>query len=942
MKRVLTLTLLLFLAVLANAQQDLNVPVPTDPDYRIGKLPNGLTYYIRHNTEPEKRASYYIIQNVGALLENDDQNGLAHFLEHMSFNGTQHFPGKAIISSLEKHGVAFGYNINAYTAWDETVYNLSDVPVDAPGLVDTCLTILADWSDYLTLDPTEIDKERPVIREEWRTRRTADWRLLNQTLPFLFKDSKYAVRDVIGDTSVIKNFKYETLRNFYHDWYRTDLQAIAIVGDINVDEVEAKIKQIFSPIKAVENPQPRPQFLVPEQKGTRYLLATDPEASETSVTFSILDSQPDNSPRDEKYMRNDYVVNLMNAMLRNRISEILQKGNPPFVSGSVSYGQYLPRNYNMLIVSATARENEEATAFEAILTEMERANRYGFTQGELDRAKASSLANFENLYKQKDKIKNDDYVNDIKQNFLTGEPLASVDFTYDFMKKEYPTITVAEVSEKFRSLIKDDNRAIIVEGPSGENVKHLSEADALAIIDKVKKADIKPYEDITGGNSLIKGDLPGGKVVKTTQLPQFSATEWTLSNGAKVVYRKADFEKDNVSLNAYAMGGSSMYPDTLVPSLSLFSNVISMYGAGEYDNVALQKLLAGKKASVSLGLTETTQTITGSSTPKDFETMMQLLYLRFAQPNFNKEAYSAIMGRFTAMITAAQKDPSKAMSDSLTLLISDHNPRSFIFTPESIKKVSFNDINYIYSNAFDNASRFTFFIVGNIEEDQAKAMAEKYIGSLPSKTEKENWIDRKVNQPKGIVDKEIYLPLAVPKGTVVIVYSAKTKYIPQNYLAFEALKGILDIVYTDKVREEQGGTYGVGVSASSQIRPQEKTRLVVSFDCDPARANDLKAIVYKELNNIAQVGPTQTDLDKTVSNMLKKREEDVAHNSYWSNVLQTYYNKGININDEKNFQAILKALTVKDIQKITKKYLTTADKLEVIFLPEKKQEEKQP
>jgi zinc protease len=936
MKRLFILFSFLLVAIYANAQQDLKAPVPVDPDYRIGKLPNGLTYYIRHNSEPEKRASYYIIQNVGALLENDSQNGLAHFLEHMSFNGTQHFPGKAIISSLEKHGVAFGYNINAYTSWDETVYNLSDVPVDANGLVDSCLTILGDWSHYLTLDGGEIDKERGVILEEWRTRRTADWRLLNQTLPFLFKDSKYAVRDVIGDTAVIRHFNYETLRNYYHDWYRPDLQAIAIVGDINVDEVEAKIKSIFASIPAPENAQKRPQFLVPEQKGTRYLLATDPEASETSVSFYILDSNPDNSPRDEKFLRDEYVTNLMNAMLRNRINELLQKGNPPFISGAIYYGNYLPRNYNLLEVSATARDKEEATAFEAIMTEMERANRYGFTQGELDRVKASSLADFDNRYKQKDKIKNDRLVNDVKENFLTGEPLASMDFLNDFMKQVYPTITIAEISEKFKSLIKDDNRAILVQGPSGEGANHLTEAEALAIIDKVKHADIKPYEDITGGNSLIKEELPGGKVVKTTLLPQFSATEWVLSNGAKVVYRKADFEKDNISLNAYAMGGSSMYADTLVPSLSLFSTVVSMYGAGDYDNVALQKMLAGKKASVSLGLNETSQTITGSTTPKDFETMMQLLYLRFAKPNFNKEAYDAIMGRFSAMIAAAQKDPTKAMSDTLTQYMTNHSPRSFIFSPESLKKISFQNINYVYSTAFDNASRFTFFIVGNVEEDQAKAMAEKYIGSLPTKVEKENWIDRKVSQPKGIVDKEITLPLAVPKGTVVIVYSAKTKYIPQNYLAFEALNGILDIVYTDKVREEQGGTYGVGVNAASQIRPQEKTRLLVSFDCDPARATELKKIIYDELNNIATVGPKQVDLDKSVSNILKKREEDVAHNSYWSNVLQTYYNKGININDEKNFQAILKAMTVKDIQKITKKYLTDADKLEIVFLPEKK------
>ncbi len=936
MKRILTVISVLLLALNVNAQQGKGIPVPVDPEYRIGKLPNGLTYYIRHNSEPEKRASYYIIQNVGAILENDSQNGLAHFLEHMSFNGTEHFPGKAIISSLEKHGVAFGGNINAYTSWDETVYNLSAVPVDDPGLIDTCLQILADWSDYLTLDGKEIDNERGVLLEEWRTRRTADWRLMTKTLPFMFTGSKYAERDIIGDTAVLKYAPYDTLRAFYHDWYRTDLQAIAVVGDINVDEVEAKIKNIFSSIPAIEDPKPRPLFRVPAQPGTRYLLATDPEASESSITFTIMDKEPDLSPRDQGYLRENEVVSLMNTMLRNRINEIVQKGNPPFISGSISYSEYLPRFYNLLYVSAEARTNEEAVAWEAIMTEVERAYRYGFTQGELDRAKATALANAENRFKQKDKIDNDRHVRNLKAHFLTGEPLPSIDFEYEFMKEVYPSITVAEISEKFKTLIKDDNRTIIVQGPESENIKHLSENEALAIAEKVKKADIKPYEDITGGNSLINEELKGSKTIKTKSLPQFAATEWTLSNGAKVVYRKADYEKDAVSIFGYAMGGTSMYDDKYVPSLTLFSNVISMYGAGTFDNVTLQKMLAGKKASLNLGLNETMQTISGLSTPKDFETMMQLLYLKFAKPNFNKEAYDAFMGRFIASIEAQQKNPMKAMSDSIGLYITNYHPRTFIMTPESLTKVSFDDVNYIYSTAFDNASRFTFFIVGNIEEEQAKAMAEKYIGSLPSKKEKENWIDRKVNQPEGKVVKEVFMPLAVPKGTVILVYSGKTPYVPQNYLSFEVLQGILDIVYTEKVREEEGGTYGVGVMASSQIRPEEKTRLIISFDCDPERSKDLKSIIYRELDSIAVAGPKQVDLDKTVSNMLKKREEDSAHNSYWANVLRTYYQNGIDINDPKSFQDVLNKLTVSDIQQLTKKYISTADLLDVLFLPEKK------
>jgi len=932
MKKIYLAALLVLITMFSWAQPINELPV--DPAYRIGKLDNGLTYYIRHNTEPAGRASYYIIQNVGAILEKDSQNGLAHFLEHMSFNGTQHFPDKELLSRLEKNGVAFGRNINAYTSWDETVYNLSDVPVNKPGLVDTCIQILADWSDYLTLDEVEINKERGVIKEEWRTRRNASWRMMTQMLPVLFEGSQYAVRDVIGDTLVINNFHPDTLRDFYHNWYRTDLQAIAVVGDIDVDEVEGKIKEIFSPIAAVENPIPRPENLLVPREGTKYLLVTDPEAPETSISLYIIDRQPDKRARDVDYIRDGFVISLMNNMMRNRFSEIVQKGTPPFISGALNYGSFLARNYNALTLSASLRENEEARGFEAALTELERARRHGFTKGELERAKATMLSNFENLYKQKDKISNDDWADQIKDNFLTAEPIPSLDVQYSYYKEILPLITPEEVTERLRELITDDNRFIVVDGP--EDKDHLTEAEAFDIVREIATADIKPYEDVTGGSDLITETLSGAAVIKTVALPQFDATEWTLSNGAKVVFRHADFEKDNVTITGYASGGSSLYPDSLVPSLTLFPQVISMYGAGEFDNVALTKMLAGKKASVSLGIQETMQTVAGTSTPKDFETLMQLLYLRFARPNYNREAYDAILGRYTAVITAMQKDPNKMMSDSLSMNMTGYHPRTFLLTPESMKLISYDDINYIYENSFNDASAFTFFITGNIEESVAREMASKYLGSLPSKYVTRTWKDLGMHQPYGTVKKEISVPLAVPKATVIMSYTASTKYKPANYITMDVLKGILDLVYTEKVREEQGGTYGVSLNASSQKQPVEKATLLIAFECDPERASELKSIIYKELNEIAQNGPTQVNLDKTVSNMLKTREEDLQHNSYWAGTIRNYYLNEIDRNDPKNYADILNKMTVKDLQKMAKKFLAKADLLELIFVPEKK------
>ncbi len=934
MKKTFTFLIIVVVSISAFAQGNADKTVPVDPDYRIGKLENGLTYYIRHNTEPAGRASYYIIQNVGAILEKDNQNGLAHFLEHMAFNGTLHFPGKTLLSTLEKHGVAFGVNINAYTSFDETVYNLSDVPVDKPGLIDTCLMILADWSDFLTLDEAEIEKERGVILEEWRSRRNAQWRMLTQMLPVVYEGSMYAKRDIIGDTAVIKNFDPETLRAFYHDWYRTDLQAIAIVGDINPDEVEAKIKKIFSPIPAIENPLPRPEILLAEKKGTKYLLITDPEAPRTTVSLIILDQEPDKRARDLDYIRDGFVTSLMNTMMGNRFSEIVQKGTPPFIAGALSYSAELPRSYNALNVAAYTNDGQEAKGFEAAVTELERARRHGFTKGELERAKANMLSNFENLYKQKDKISNDDWAAQIRDHFLTGEPIPSMDVQYNYYKEILPKITVEEVTSRLRELAIEDNRFVSIQGPADK--EHMTEAEALAILEKVAAADIKPYEDVTGGSDLISEELKGAEIVKTVSLPQFGATEWTLSNGARVVFKHADYEKDNVTISGYAFGGSSFYPDSLEPALNLFPQVISMYGAGEFDNVALTKMLAGKKASVSLGIQETSQTISGSSTPKDFETMMQLLYLRFARPNFNKEAYDAIIGRFTMVITMMQKDPNKIMSDSLSMNMTNYHPRTFLLTPESMKRINYDDINYIYKTAFDDASSFTFFITGNVDEAVARDMAKLYIGSLPSKYQTESYRNLGMDQPEGTVKKDIFIPLTVPKATVVINYSADAEYKPAGYLSLDVLKGILDLVYTEKVREEQGGTYGVSLNAGSQKRPEEKATLLIAFECDPERASELKKIIYAELDAIAKKGPRQVDLDKTVSNLLKTREEAQQHNSYWANAVSSYYLNGIDINDSRNYADILNKLTVKKMKKATKKFLSEADLLELVFLPEKK------
>jgi len=938
MKTIKSLSILvavLFISVNILAQPDLTKSAPVDPGMRIGKLPNGLTYFIRNNKEPEKRASFYIIQNVGAILENDDQNGLAHFLEHMALNGTEHFPGKGIISSLEKHGVAFGSNINAYTGFDETVYNLSDVPVDSPGLVDSCLLILNDWSHYLTLSDKEIDLERGVISEEWRTSKNASRRMIFEVIPVILKGSKYAERDIIGNIDIIKNFSYNTLRDYYHKWYRPDLQAIAIVGDINVDDVENTIKTLFSNIPAPINPAPRNPVEVPFHKETNFVLAQDKEAPQTSVSVIVLQKTVPAENKNLNYLRDSHVISLMNSMINTRISELLQKENPPFVSGSVSFGGYYAREYDAFTISATARKNEEGKALEAVYAEAERARRFGFTKGELDRAKAKLLSDFENRYKQKDKIDNDTYVDDIQNYFLTGEPLISMDFDFEFLKQVIGGITLEETSAKFKEVMKDENRTIVIQGLEGNDIKHLTEQEALDILQKVKDSQLNAYEDKTLSVSLIKDDLKGSKIIKTVPLPQFDAVEWTLGNNAKVVYRRASFEKDNVLLTAFSFGGISKLDNDLVLPANLIQAIVPMYGAGDYDNITLQKMLAGKKATISVGLSETAESVNGSSTPKDFETMMQLLYLRLAHPRFDKVAHDAIIGRFAGMIANMEKDPNKIKSDSISLITTGYNVRTPLLTKETINKITLDDITKIYNDRFIGADEFTFFIVGNIGQDTVMRMVEKYIGSLPLINRKETWIDRKVEQPKGNITREISLPLTIPKSTIFISFAKKMKYTPYNYLGLEVIKGILDIVYTEKVREDKGGTYGVSVSLSEQQRPTEIGEGMITFDCDPARANELKAIIYQQLDTIMIKGPSQINLDKAVSNILKTREENKKHNSYWSSIITRYYSYGVNSNDPANYENILKAYKIKDIKKIADEMFKNADVVDLIFKPAK-------
>ena len=917
------------------AQAKLEDPLPQDPNTVVGKLPNGITYYLRHNAEPKGQASFYIIRNAGALLEEDNQDGLAHFLEHMAFQGTKNFPGKGIISTMERHGVAFGRDVNAYTTQNETVYNLSSVPTENPALLDTCLMILHDWSYYLTLSEEEIDAERGVISEEWRQRRNADFRMQAQMMPVVFKGSKYAERDVIGELDIIQNFKPETIRDFYHKWYRTDLEAVAIVGDFDVKDMEERVKKILSSVPAIENPAPRPFYEIPAHEEIRYCLATDPEATSSSISIMMVkEGTPAAVKATHAYLKEGLIASFFNGMIRTRLAEIMQQANPPYMGGSIGFGGF-SRSYDAYSISTTAKPNEEAIALETILTENERAVRYGFLDSELERLKTNMLVSLESSYKEKDKTHNESYIGEMQANFLEQEPIIDVDYYYNYMKQLIPSITVEEINAQVKEWNDGKNMSIVITGPS-EGVTHLTEEECLAIMEKVKKADIAPYVDSASEASLISEDLKGGKIVETKQLPEFDAVEWTLDNGAKVVFRHADYEKDDVSLTSYSAGGTSLYGLDMLASANNAASFVGNFGLGDFDAITLGKMLTGKMANTGVSIGGLSESVSGSSTPQDVETMLQMVYLRFEKPRFDRDIFESIISRNKAMMPMMANQPQKIMQDSLQRIMSNYNERSMLFNEEYLNKISFEQIEQVYRDRIKDASDFTFFIVGNIDEETIKPLVEKYIGSIKDEEREETWKDNGVRGPKGLTERVIELDLQDPKATVITNFSKEMPYSMYNSICNSILQGVLDLRYTENIREKEGGTYGVGVSAGSSRIPYSEYSMTMQFDCDPARAEHLKTLIYAETEKLQKEAPTEEEMNKVISNMEKSREQSKNHNKYWMNALYSYYVTGINTADPKNYEDILSKITAKDIQKFAQKLFKGADVIDVIFTPKAK------
>ncbi len=907
--------------------------IPFSSRVVMGTLPNGLTYFIQANSEPKNRADFYIIRKVGALVENDDQNGLAHFLEHMAFNGTDHFPDKGIINMLERHGVDFGRSINAYTTQTETVYTLFNIPTEDAPLIDSCLLVLHDWSHYLTLSAEEIDAERGVICEEWRTRNSASRRMSRQITPVMLKGSKYAERDVIGDTNIIKNFEPEVLRAFYYKWYRPDLEAIAIVGDIDPEMLEEKIRELFVTVPMPEDAEPLPRFDIPEHDEIYYVVATDKEATQVGINvITLLPPVDSDYQKSYGYLRENLLTSLIQYMINARMAEERQKPDAPFIVASIRKSPYIG-DYDAYALNASARPGveEQRRALEGVLRLSEQIQRFGFNEGELEAARAASLAGLESANKEKNKISNGNYMRDILAYFTDGDPIMEFDDYYNYAKRLYEEVTLEDIDALVQTWKTNRNMTVAFMGPEDE--EYLTEEEVLDIIESVESdEEIEPYEDKEIEGELIEGELDGSYVVKEKRDKKIGAVEWRLSNGARVIYKHADYEKDQVALNAWSVGGYARYDIELLPAAHALSSFVEEYGLGNFSRSELRRKLAGINAGTSLRLGNEYERVSGNSTPKDVETMFQLLYLRFENPRFDSIVFKTQIDNMETMLASKSKNPNNIMSDSINRIFTDYNPRYIINDEETIKQITLERIDSIYHDRFRNASDFTFFIVGNVEEDTVRHLAERYIGSIGGLEKGDKLVYDDIKSPTGETKRVIELPFENNKASVFVNITKKMKESRKNSYTDLFLSTILMYRYLDDIREKEGGTYGVQVSPEADSRPS-KYGLDIEFECDPDRAEYLKSLIYKGIDSIAEYGPTDEEVDKIRKNMLYSNEQSKAHNSHVMSVVYTYYTYGYDPDKPKYYEDVINAMTPKTIQKFTKKLLKKPDIIDLIFKP---------
>ena len=914
----------------AVAQQMQFPPLPVDKNVRIGQLDNGLTYYIRHNKLPENRAEFYIAQKVGSILEEPQQRGLAHFLEHMAFNGTKNFPGDdkglGVIPWCETVGIKFGTNLNAYTSIDETVYNISNAPIDRTGVLDSCLLILHDWSNYILLKDDEIDKERGVIREEWRSRNSGMLRVYTDLLPTIYQGDKYADCMPIGSIDVINNFPYKDIRDYYHKWYRPDLQGIVIVGDIDVNTVEAKLKAVFADVQKPVNPAERTYYPVADNKEPIVAIGTDKEVDDPSIEIYFKqDATPDSEKNNVGYLASQYMTSMISSMLDARLSELVQSANPPFTRASSDYSDFfVAKTKEAFALSASSKADGIETALKTLLQETERARRFGFTESEYARARANYLQSLESAYNEREKTKHGSYVREYVQNFLNGEPIPGIEAKYAMMNQLAPNIPLQAMNMVMQQLVPDSNQVVIIAGPAKEGLKYPTKEEVISLLKGMKDLDLQAYVDKVSDEPLMKEAPKGGKIISEKEGDIYGSTKLVLSNGVTVYVKKTDFKADEIRMKGTSLGGKSIFPDKDALNFAVIDNVIAVGGLGNFSQVDLTKVLAGKKVSVNAGLGATTENVFGTCSPKDFETMMQLTYLTFTAPRKDAEAFESFKNRMKAQLESAQANPLSSINDSLQKAMYNNHPRVVMMKPEMVDQIDYDRILEMYNDRFKDASDFTFYFVGNIDLETAKPLIAEYLGALPAINRKETFKDTKMSIRKGVYKNEYAKEQQTPTATIVFLYSGKAPYTLKNDILLSFATQVLDMVYTEEVREKEGG---VNCYGDLQKYPKEQLLLQIVFQTDPAKKDKLAGIVVDELKKLAAEGPSDVHLQKVKEYMLKKYADNQKENGYWMNNLNDYFYYGMDMTE--GYTDIVNSITAKDIQKFVSDLLKQGNEIEV-------------
>ncbi len=905
--------------------------IPSDPKVTIGKMDNGMVYYIRENKKPEKRAQLMIVVRAGSVDEDDDQNGLAHFCEHMAFNGTKHFPKQNLVNYLETVGIRFGEDLNAFTNQDQTVYMIA-LPTDKPELIDSCLLVLEDWAHNVSYENEEIDKERGVILEEWRLGKGADDRIEKKQRPIIYYNSKYALRDVIGDTSVLINAPHETFRKFYRDWYRPNLMAVIAVGDFDKNAMEKKIKEQFGKLKNPDVIRPKQDYPLPYHKDVKVTIATDKELQMPMVTI-FMKHDPKERGTYEEY-RNNFISTLATNMLNQRYAEITRKPGGPFSQFAVAQESEFVGKSRIFFFIASGKGDKIGDCASALLQEAFRVKQHGFTPTELERSKEESMRYLENAYNERDKSESQQYAMEFMRNFLKNESMPGIEVELELAKKFLPGITIEEVNDYIKKMVRDDNTVIAVSAPERPDVVLPKESDLLASFNNMKNQKLEPYVDNAITTPLLDKELTPTAIVKEAKIAELDVTELTLANGVKVVLKPTNFKNDEIQFTSFSPGGTSQYNKEDFQSARAASSIISLSGIGAFDKTQLDKYLAGKVVTVSPGIGELTEAVNGSSSVKDAETMFQLIYLSFTKPRLDMQAFNTYIEKMKNQIKDASNNPEAIFNDSVTAVTNTYNFRRMPVTEKDVDNIDMMKAYEIYKDRFADASDFTFFFVGNFEVEKFKPLIAKYLGNLPTVKRVEKLKDIGVTFPKGNIVKKVNKGIE-KKSSVMMIMNGSYEFTPYNNFLFRALMSILDIRLREDLREDKGGVYGVGAWEETEKFPKGRYAVNVAFGCNPDRVEELTGQVVKQIDTMKTKLPEDKYMVKVKELLTRAYEVNLKENDYWLRKLQYAY---FNNTDPKAMLELKKwidELKPEDIKKAANKYLNTKNLLKCVLYPGK-------